>query len=199
MANDAACIWMPHYHEFALIQHLNASLSLFISPSLSLCLSVCPLTLSHLSHLLSTLPPSSRFSHCPSLICKTAHLAQHREWWEEMSHSTASSGPSHWNVNWPTGVGVEGWSDGGMNERRSGGWQEQPCSIVCFLKTWRFLMIILIPPRTSQPELGALSPLRSLSLIKTQSQATNSNKPSTSSLKEGGGAGENADYSRSVC
>lgn len=48
-------------------------------------------------------------------------------------------------------------------------------------------MIILIPPRTSQPELGALSPLRSHSLIKTQSQATNSNKPSTSSLKKEGG------------
>lgn len=46
-------------------------------------------------------------------------------------------------------------------------------------------MIILIPPRTSQPELGALSALHSHSLIKTQSQATNSNKPSTSSLKEG--------------
>lgn len=46
-------------------------------------------------------------------------------------------------------------------------------------------MIILIPPRTSQPELGVLSALHSHSLIKTQSQATNSNKPSTSSLKEG--------------
>lgn len=64
-------------------------------------------------------------------------------------------------------------------------------------------MIILIPPRTSQPELGALSTLRSLSLIKTQSQATNSNKPPTSSLKEGSGGGvrqgrENADYCRSA-
>ena len=41
------------------------------------------------------------------------------------------------------------------------------------------------PTRSSQPERGALSPLRSHSLIKTQSQATNSNKPSTSSLKKG--------------
>lgn len=184
MANDAACIWMPHYHEFALIQYLNASLSLSISFSLSL--SVPPHSLTSMSYSLHT-SPIFTFSHCPSLICKTAHLARHREWWEEMSHSTASSRPPHWNVNWPTGVGVEGWRDGGMNGRRSGGWQEWPCSIVCFLKTWRFLMIILIPSRTSQPKLGALSPLRSLSLIKTQSQATNSNKPSTSSLKERGG------------
>ena len=80
-----------------------------------------------------------------------------------------------------------------MNRWRTGGWQEGPCSIVCFLKTWRFLMIILIPPRTSQPELGALSPLRSHSVIKTQSQATSSNKPSTSSLKKEGEGGKNAD------
>lgn len=72
----------------------------------------------------------------------------------------------------------------GVEDDRSG-----PSSIVCFLKTWRFLMIILIPPRTSQPEPGALSLLPSLSLIKTQSQATNSNKPSTSSLKEGSRGG----------
>lgn len=107
-----------------------------------------------------------------------------------MSHSTASSGPSHWNVNWPTGVEAEGWRGGGMNGWRSAGRQERLWSIVCFLKTRRFLMIILILLRTSQPELGFLSPLCSLSLIKTQSQATNSNKPSTSFLKEGGGGGE---------
>lgn len=172
----------------------------YLSPSLSLSVCVCAPSLSHIHLIFSPHYPHLHvFSLSLSIICKTAHLARHREWWEEMSHSTASSGPSHWNVNWPTGVGVEGWRDGGMNGRRSGGWQERPCSIVCFLKTWRFLMIILIPPRTSQPELGALSPLRSLSLIKTQSQATNSNKPSTSSLKEGRRRVENADYSRSVC
>lgn len=60
-------------------------------------------------------------------------------------------------------------------------------------------MIILIPPRSSQPELGALSPHRSHSLIKTQSQATNANKTPTSSFKKKKGwseCGGAADYSQ---
>lgn len=82
IANDVACIWMPHYHEFALILYSFISLSLF-SP-----------------------PPSFTFSHCPTLISKTAHLACYRKWWEEMSCSTASSRPAHWNVK-----AVSGWRD----------------------------------------------------------------------------------------
>lgn len=60
-------------------------------------------------------------------------------------------------------------------------------AIVCFFKDVAFFDDYSNPTRTSQPELGALSLLRSNSLIKTQSQATNSNKPPTSSLKGGGG------------
>lgn len=97
IANDVACIWMPHYHSLAWIQYLNASLSLSIAPSASLHPSLpCALSLSlwHLSHRLSTQSPPHpnpivTFSHCPSVICKTAHLARYRERWEEMSHSSA--------------------------------------------------------------------------------------------------------------
>lgn len=173
------CLIIMSLHYFSTWTFLHSS---HFSHSLFL----CPLILSHLSYLLSK-PPIFTFSHCSSLICKTAHLARRREWWEEMSRSTTSSRPSHWNVKWPSGVEVEGWRDGGMNGRRSGERQERLCSIVYFLKMWLFfffLMIILIPPRTSQPEPSALSPPRSHSLIKTQSQATNSNKPSASSLKK---------------
>lgn len=60
------------------------------------------------------------------------------------------------------------------------------CMRFFFLRHSFFRMIILIPARTSQPRPAALSALRSLSFIKTQSQATNSNKPSTSTLKDGG-------------
>lgn len=113
MANDAVCIWMPHYHEFALIQYLSAPL--FLSITLSLSLFVRAPSFSHIYRIFSpNYPPHLLhvFPHCSSLICKTAHLARHREWWEEMSRSTVSSRPSHWNFNWPSSVEVEGWRDG---------------------------------------------------------------------------------------
>ena len=38
-----------------------------------------------------------------------------------MSHSSAGSGPSHWNVNWPAGVGMERRRDEWAREWRMTG------------------------------------------------------------------------------
>lgn len=128
-ANDAACNRMPHYHEFALIQH-----SRFIS--LSIALPAPRDALTSISSSLHTTPIFTFFLTVLALICKTAHLARYKEWWEEMSHSSAGSGPSHRNVNWPAGVGMERRRDewaGGVEDDRSG-----PVPLCVFLKTWRF-------------------------------------------------------------
>lgn len=86
---------------------------------------------------------------------------------------------------WCRGEGMVRWRDEWADEWRATGAALFHCvffkEVAFFLF---FFMIILIPPRTSQPEPSALSPPRSHSLIKTQSQATNSNKPSASSLKK---------------
>lgn len=130
IANDVACIWMPHYHSLAWIQYLNASLSLSIAPSASL----------HPS-----LPCAVTFSHCPSVICKTAHLARYRERWEEMSHSSAKQRTitlecqlAKWCWRWREEVVavVGGRLDEWAEEWRMTGAAPFYCAF--FLKTWRF-------------------------------------------------------------
>lgn len=81
---------------------------------------------------------------------------------EQILYSRASTGPLRWNANRLAA------------ERGEVCWAAM--SYCGFFKDMAVLMIILIPPRTSQSELS-LSLTPSHSLIKRQSQATNSNKP----------------------
>lgn len=131
MANDAACIWMPH-HELALIQYLLFILP-HLLPSLSVSLSVCPLILL-IYHIFSLF--FSSFHHCPAL---KPHIWLSAESHERKCHIPLQAADHHpgMSMGW-LGLGCRDGENGGMNGQRSGGWQERPCSIVCFLKTWRF-------------------------------------------------------------
>lgn len=129
---------------------------LYLSPLLPLPLSIhlFPVpshSLSGIYHIVSPHSPPPHpnpivtFSHCPSVICKTAHLARYRERWEEMSHSSAKQRTitlecqlAKWCWRWREEVVavVGGRLDEWAEEWRMTGAAPFYCAF--FLKTWRF-------------------------------------------------------------